>query len=192
MSCKLKRLNFGVGLGRCVRMSSKILLTISVVIAGLCFSGCDGSKPVPTSQASSLPASTRFQIPVGGQVVSMRLAISVEEQRRGLMNVPKLEENEGMIFIKATPERAGFWMKNTLIALDIGFFDSAGTLLEVRRMWPHEERITTSSSEQVKYCLEMNHNWFSSKGLKVGAKLDVAALREAVKSRGADPAGLGM
>ena len=156
--------------------------------------GCDGSKPVAPSVSSPppAPASTRFDIGVGDQKVLMRLAISEEEQRRGLMNVPKLGENEGMIFIKGTPERAGFWMKNTLIALDIGFFDASGTLLEVRRMWPHEERITTSASDQVKYCLEMNHNWFSSKGLKVGARLDLAALRAAVKSRGIDPAGLGM
>ncbi len=162
-----------------VKMFSRVLFFLCLTFY---FNGC------PSIQ----PAETRFEIMVANQKVAMRLAVTEAEQSKGLMHVSDLPENEGMIFLRETPGQASFWMKNTPKALDIGFFDTSGTLLEVRRMWPYEERITSSTSDQVRFCLEMNHNWFSDKGLKPGEKLDLAALKSAVSRRGFTPAAFGL
>lgn len=44
------------------------------------------------------------------------------EQQKGLMN-KELKENEGMLFVFEKKGKYGFWMKNTIISLDIIFID---------------------------------------------------------------------
>ncbi|MGH8020377.1 MAG: DUF192 domain-containing protein, partial [Opitutaceae bacterium] len=128
----------------------------------------------------------RFTIDVGGEAVLLRLAVRSHEQRRGLMHVKSMPENEGMLFLYQEPQRASFWMRNTFIPLDIGFFDPEGVLIEVRAMYPHVEDPVASGSENIQYSLEMNKGWFAAHGVKAGAKLDLAALRDALTARGFD------
>ncbi len=116
----------------------------------------------------------------------MRLAVRAHEQQRGLMQVKSMPENEGMLFLYPAPRRMSFWMRNTFIPLDIGFFDPAGVLIEVRAMYPHVEDPVASASENIQYALEMNKGWFAARGVAAGAKLDLAALREALTARGFD------
>ncbi len=61
----------------------------------------------------------------------VELAISVDERSKGLMNREKLADNQGMLFIFPKPRIVSFWMYQTLIPLDILFFDSNGQLLEL-------------------------------------------------------------
>ena len=55
---------------------------------------------------------------------------------RGLMFVTDLGDLDGMLFVFDTPSSGSFWMKNTLIPLDIAFFRGDGTLVEVLQMEP--------------------------------------------------------
>jgi len=56
-----------------------------------------------------------------GDYVSYEVEIvtSPEEQEKGLMFRDKLKKKEGMLFIFDSPKKASFWMKNTLISLDL-------------------------------------------------------------------------
>ena len=68
-----------------------------------------------------------------GQVVavSVEIADDAAERAQGLMNRPHLPQGEGMLFVYETPRQASFWMKNTLIPLDLLFFDARGVLRHV-------------------------------------------------------------
>ncbi|NJL90717.1 MAG: DUF192 domain-containing protein [Coleofasciculaceae cyanobacterium SM2_1_6] len=70
-------------------------------------------------QPQSLPIAAR--ITIGDQVINLEVAGSPQEQEIGLMFRTDLPADRGMIF-PFTPARAvGFWMKNTLIPLDMVF-----------------------------------------------------------------------
>lgn len=58
------------------------------------------------------------------------------ERRRGLMGVTDLEGAAGMAFVFDAPSSGGFWMKDTLIPLDVAFYDANGDFLDVDSMEP--------------------------------------------------------
>ena len=129
-----------------------------------------------------------FTVAVGGQPVTMRLAVHEKERQHGLMNVTAMAESEGMLFLWTAPQRMSFFMRNTRVPLDIGFFDPAGALREIYPMYPGVEDPVVATSSNLQFALEMNHGWYARHGVKPGAVLDFVALREALRARGYDPA----
>jgi uncharacterized membrane protein (UPF0127 family) len=72
----------------------------------------------------------------GETLFSVELADTPQERSQGLMFRESMPRGAGMLFVYDAPQRASFWMKNTLISLDMVFVDSSGT---VRRV--HHEAI---------------------------------------------------
>ena len=70
-----------------------------------------------------------------GQSVSLSVEIADDpaERARGLMGRRELPPGQGMLFIYEHPQPVSFWMRNTLIALDMIFIDARG---EVRHVHP--------------------------------------------------------
>lgn len=114
----------------------------------------------------------REMIKVGRIEVNAEIARTPEQRNRGLMYRSKLGENEGMLFVFESVDHHSFWMKNTLIPLDVGFFDDQGFLIEVHTMDVDDGEKTYVSSEVSKYALEMNAGWFKKNGLQKYAKLE--------------------
>ena len=83
-------------------------------------------------------------------------------------------------------------MRNTLIPLDIGYFDPKGVLQEVWQMYPRDERETKSRGHELQFAVEMNQNWYRDHGVKPGAQLDLAALKQALVDRGLEPRRFGI
>lgn len=67
---------------------------------------------------------------LNGATFDVELAISQGEHKQGLMGRTVLNKNQGMLFVYGQPELLSFWMKETLIPLDILFFNRDGELLE--------------------------------------------------------------
>ncbi len=115
----------------------------------------------------------KLQLKVGGNPVLAEIAATPDDRQRGLMYRSSLGAEEGMLFAFAAPEVQVFWMKNTLIPLDVGFFDADLFLITVRTMEPDDGASTHSSNEPALYALEMNKGWFAKKGLRKYAKLEL-------------------
>ncbi len=76
------------------------------------------------------------EITVGDETWVVALARSGDERQQGLMGVTDLGELDGMLFVMPFETRTGFWMKDTLIPLEVAFFTSAGNLVNVVSMEP--------------------------------------------------------
>jgi uncharacterized protein len=74
-------------------------------------------KPAP--QGQKLPVSA--QVTIGGQILQLEVARTSEEQSTGLMYRTDLAPNRGMLFVFSPPRPVSFWMKHTLIPLDMVF-----------------------------------------------------------------------
>lgn len=115
-------------------------------------------------------------IRVGDHPVRAELALTPEDRARGLMFRGSLGPEEGMLFVYPTARTLSFWMKNTLIPLDVGYFDGDGFLIEVRQMKVEKDHSagrlrTYLSSEPARYALEMNAGWFAGKKIHKYARL---------------------
>ncbi len=114
--------------------------------------------------------SRNTQIRVGDKSLSVEVADTAESRAGGLMNRPSLPWDEGMLFVFASEQPLSFWMKNTLMPLDIAFADATGVIFQIEQMEP-QTLSSHPSSRQAKYALEVNQGWFAASGVKVGDKL---------------------
>jgi uncharacterized membrane protein (UPF0127 family) len=118
---------------------------------------------IETSAGSSLP----FRV---------ELARSEAERAQGLMYRDKLAPDAGMLFIYPTDRPVAFWMKNTLIPLDLLFIKRDGTILSiVERAVPLSEA-SIPSGAPVAAVLEVNGGTVSHLGIKPGDRVRCEAL----------------
>ena len=68
--------------------------------------------------------------------LSVQIAGSPAARERGLMNVTHLSDGQGMVFAFPAITNMAFWMKDTVIPLDIAFWNAAGRIVDVKRMQP--------------------------------------------------------
>ncbi len=113
-----------------------------------------------------------------GTALKIELAKTQEETERGLMFRENLGQNEGMLFIFPKEDIRFFWMKNTLIDLDMIFIDSTGLIKDIAENVPHsyigapEEEIAMAAGFG-KYVLEVNSGFAAKHNLKQGDKLTI-------------------
>lgn len=103
------------------------LLLLSIALLGCHFplkpearsDALSTSVATAAQQSQVLPVTARTEI--GGQMIDLEVARSPQEQALGLMYRRKLAANRGMLFSFEPPQPVSFWMKNTLINLDMIF-----------------------------------------------------------------------
>lgn len=79
-----------------------------------------------------------IEIEIDGERMSVAVADTPDLRQQGLMFVEDLGDLGGMLFDFGAESQGGFWMKNTLIPLDVAFFDGEGALVAVIGMVPCE------------------------------------------------------
>jgi uncharacterized membrane protein (UPF0127 family) len=84
------------------------------------------------------------------------LALTPEQQRRGLMHVRQLPQFTGMLFVYRSDDIHSMWMKNTFIPLDILFIRSDGSVASIAAMTEPLSLRSIASAEPVRYVLELN------------------------------------
>lgn len=93
-----------------------------------------------------------------------------DERTNGLMFRENLNENEGMLFVFGNEEYQTFWMKNTLIPLDMIFIDENFEIVDIKNAAPCKEEPCAlyKSAKPAKYVLEVNGNLTAKKNIKIG------------------------
>ena len=113
----------------------------------------------------------------GGQArFTVELADTDALRATGLMNRESMAASAGMLFVYDSPRRATFWMKNTLIPLDMIFADAAGRVTVVHANAIPHDTTTIDGGEGVKYVLEINGGLADRLGIGPGAQMRHAAI----------------
>lgn len=137
--------------------------------AGVRDAGAEGSggQAAETGAGAAAEASELVPLRVGGIEIQVEIADDADERQQGLMYRESLEANQGMLFVYPEQRTLGFWMKNTLISLDIAYIDREGRIVDIQQMEPQTTE-THDSAAPAMYALEMNQGWFEANGIRIG------------------------
>ncbi len=98
----------------------------------------------------------------------VEVASNSREQAQGLMFRKSLADNAGMIFPFSEAKPASFWMKNTVISLDIIFIRADGTIESIAANTTPYSEVPVSSGEPVIAVLELRGGLTKELGIKPG------------------------
>lgn len=136
-------------------------------------SASDAAAVQDVHPESGLPVIELSVAEAGGEVDTFRVEVASSrmEQARGLMFRTKMGANEGMLFPFERPREASFWMKNTVIPLDIIFIGADGRILNVAaKAVPYSEDQVLSEGEAAAV-LELNGGRAAQLGIAAGDRV---------------------
>lgn len=143
------------------------MLAVSTVLAT---AGCSTTHAAPVRTASVMVAGHRFGV---------ELAVTPAAQEHGLMERTSMPATHGMLFVFPQSAPLTFWMKNTLIPLDMLFFDDQQRLVAIQanaqpckadpcRLYP--------SGVPARYVLELNAGTAARIGARQGDVMTISGL----------------
>jgi uncharacterized membrane protein (UPF0127 family) len=114
-----------------------------------------------TAQSQPRPACDPGRVTITGgfgrAVFSVDVADDDASRAQGLMNVPQMPLSRGMLFVYDRPQAMSFWMRNTLIELDMLFLDPYGVIKHIHhRAQPLDETPILGGGDQLLGVLEIN------------------------------------
>ncbi len=104
----------------------------------------------------------------------IEIAQTQEERKKGLMFRDSLDPQKGMLFVFKEEGLYSFWMKNTLIPLDIIWIDEDKKVVDIKENAQpcREEKCESfSPKEEARYVLELNAGEVRDIGLELGDKI---------------------
>lgn len=103
--------------------------------------------------------------------LDIEIAALEHERTRGLMWRRSLPDTQGMLFIFEREERRSFWMKNTLIGLDILFIKENGEVESISKYTIPKSERSIPSKGPAKYVLEVTEGFCDLYGFDVGDRI---------------------
>jgi len=115
---------------------------------------------------------------INGQNITLEIADNIYLQAKGLSGRTQLCSHCGMLFIFNNESIQSFWMKDTLISLDMIFINKSGQITDIYTAAPEPgkgdlELTIYQSSLPAKYVIELNAGISAKLGLKKGDHLDL-------------------
>lgn len=101
----------------------------------------------------------------------IELAETPAQQAQGLMFREKMAPDAGMLFIYDRPQPASFWMKNTLIPLDMIFIGTDGRIVNIHQNAVPQSLDAVNSAGPVKAILEINGGMSTRLGIRAGDRV---------------------
>jgi uncharacterized membrane protein (UPF0127 family) len=120
------------------------------------------------AQAGCAPDRVTVQGDWGHASFRVAVADDADERAQGLMNVPELPVMAGMLFVYDQPTHATFWMRNTLIPLDMLFVDATGRILVIHPDAVPLDDTTIDGGQGVQAVLEINGGMAARLGIQPG------------------------
>jgi uncharacterized membrane protein (UPF0127 family) len=149
-----------------------LMLTVFALLpAGACLADT-GTGKLAATPPPGLAKTERVVISTADgknvNVFHVELALTLEEQINGLMNRTSLPKDGGMLFVFKEPEERSFWMKDTLIPLDMLFIDSKGKIVTLHENARPKDETGIPSNAPVLAVLELPGGTAKRLGLKTG------------------------
>ena len=163
-------------LNRKLARASLALLALATPLAAACSPQAAERAPTPaTAEPSIHPVSGLPVIPLSvsadgsTHAFLVEVAASPEEQARGLMFRTEMGADEGMLFPYDPPRMASFWMRNTVIPLDLVFIGPDRRVINVvANAVPYSEENIRSEAPAAAV-LELNGGRAAELGIGPGA-----------------------
>jgi len=120
-----------------------------------------------------LPACPTDRVTIKGSfgtaAFNVEVAADEASRARGLMHVEQMSLSSGMLFVYQRPQLMSFWMRNTLIELDMLFLDGSGVIRHIHhRAQPLDETPISGGPDMLIGVLEINGGLARRLGIKVG------------------------
>lgn len=171
-----------VNLGRAIL----VLAIAAVATSGACLAGpqegAAGGAPAAKAGAKGRDARrAEVRFPKGRTLLA-EIADTPERWARGYMFRREVGEQEGMVFVFPEPGFHPFWMKNTLVPLDIIWLDDGRTILHIQSNTPPCKADPCPSYgplSKVSAVLEVRAGTAAAEGLRVGDRLQITVPQSA-------------
>lgn len=134
--------------------------------------GC-GEIPRNSTSKNDLAAMKTVPVEITGRTsYTAYVAETTDEIQLGLMNTTEAElpADRGMIFVFRVDQPLNFWMRNTIIPLDIAYIRSDGTIVKTYTMQPLDES-GYPSIEPARFALEVRGGQFEQWGIRAGDRV---------------------
>ena len=148
-------------------MRTFLLLGASLLLVAL-------AAPVGAASAATTATAT-----LAGHAFSIELATTPAAQEHGLMDRTSMAADHGMLFVFEDTQPRTFWMKNTLIPLDMLFFDAQRRLVAIQadaQPCKADPCSLYPSHAPARYVLELNAGTAAKLGLRKGAVMTLSGV----------------
>ena len=160
----------------------RLFAAVATVLAAVLTAACGAapaSTPAPAATPAAAPAGPRAEMP-SGAIYRLELALTPEDQALGLMFRESLPERTGMLFIFPEDAPHHFWMKNTMIPLDMIWLDAAGAVVFVSADTPPckaDPCATYGPDSPARLVLEIAGGKAKAEGVTEGSKLELIGIK---------------
>jgi uncharacterized membrane protein (UPF0127 family) len=165
--------------------TSSLALLVALCLVGACReagAGREGSASPqttdPTAESYVMPPLPRGTVVLkdaygGTHAVEVEIASNSEAIQRGLMWRKQLPAGKGMLFVFDDDAPHTFWMKNTLIPLDMLFIDGERRLVELAENAEPRTLTSRGGLKPCRYVLEVPGGWAQKVGVQIGGQVEL-------------------
>lgn len=104
--------------------------------------------------------------------IDLEVANNEYERELGLMKRVEMKENQGMLFIFSDEQTRSFWMRNTLISLDMLFINANKQIVTIHKHTTKLSDQTYPSTKPAMYVVEVVAGFTDKHNIQVGDKID--------------------
>ncbi|MGC1481983.1 MAG: DUF192 domain-containing protein [Chthoniobacterales bacterium] len=109
---------------------------------------------------------------IGTETLVAEVADDPNERNTGMMFRESMADGAGMLFVMDRVGPVSFWMRNTTVPLSIAYLNTAGVIMEIHDLQPHDETSVNSEFQNIAYTIEVPQGWFSRVGIFPGQVVD--------------------
>jgi hypothetical protein len=152
----------------CCGFSFVLPLVVCAALAGIRCEGAAQTGPAFAKQGELVFTSK------GGDVkakIDIEIAETDEQRQQGLMHRTELGERQGMLFLFPAEKILSFWMKDTIVPLDMIFVNDGMEIVTIHRDTIPSSEQSYVSTKKSRYVVEVNAGFTEKSGIAVGDRV---------------------